>query len=342
MRLIEHIERGISEVITSISNASKGDFSKPINKEGLSGAFLEAVSNVEQTINFMKEQNIRLKIDLLNAKLSAMGVQVTESLTIIQSDLKHNIESLKSVTASTNDASRLANDSRDNITTVVEELHQLNEHVNINNGNIEELANQTASITTVIDLITDIADQTNLLALNAAIEAARAGEIQESSEVIKETVDKSTEKIEQFESTLVELSSSALDNVHQSINMENSIFTVLAKIDHILYKSRAYNSLISQKQMLKPVNHHQCNLGKWYEGEGRERFGTTQAYTALEQPHNIVHTNANKNLAYLEAEDPELNILDAEDEIIKNFEAMEEASNRLFGILEAMLEEAKQ
>ena len=167
-------------------------------------------------------------------------------------------------------------------------------------------------------------------------------DINTSSENMKIIVDSSAEKILDFENLLVKLSENSNSIVDKSYSMENLTFIVLAKIDHILYKARAYNSILTTKKLLASVPPTECRLGKWYSSEGKQRFGDTSAYSRMSAPHAIVHDNANYNLQFLETKNPLEETLTHENEIMKRFENMEVASQELFELLDAMLDERNQ
>ena len=68
----------------------------------------------------------------------------------------------------------------------------------------------------------------------------------------------------------------------------------LAKTDHMLWKKRLIDMVLGRAQIdeSEVVDHHQCRLGKWYDGPGQKSYGSKRAFAQLEAPHAEVHRRA--------------------------------------------------
>ncbi|WP_422236302.1 CZB domain-containing protein [Sulfuricurvum sp.] len=119
-----------------------------------------------------------------------------------------------------------------------------------------------------------------------------AVEIHERSSVMESISSVSNEKLERFRLALMDLGSRTGAIHNDSTDVLYSVFMVLVKLDHLLFKSKGYKSVFTLKVEEEFADHHHCRLGKWAEGgKGSEIFGSTSSFNKLEMPHKAVHDN---------------------------------------------------
>lgn len=158
---------------------------------------------------------------------------------------------------------------------------------------------------------------------------------------MKKVADSSRGIIGEVEQKFSRFAESALSTEHKVTYAQDVSFTTLIKIDHVVYKQRAYRVISegtqSEAATVVRESHQNCNLGKWYAGKGREQFGALPGYARLEPAHAEVHNAAHRAIALVDGgweQDSEV-----QSRIFDTFKAMEEASGKVMDGMDAMVVE---
>lgn len=121
--------------------------------------------------------------------------------------------------------------------------------------------------------------------------------------------------------------------------LENVMLVTLVKIDHVVFKSKAFSTIFQGKVDPTLTDHMSCRLGKWYQQEETlSRFGHFQSFSKMMEPHEEVHKYALANLRYVDGADT---VVENQKVIIDNFVKMESASDRLFDQMDEMIRESR-
>ncbi len=195
----------------------------------------------------------------------------------------------------------------------------------------------------VADEVRKLAERTQKATREVAISVQSlkqsAIEIYERSGTMERISSTSSEKLERFRSTLHGWKKRTEMIESHSTDVLYSIFMLLLKLDHVLFKFKGYKSVFRLTLEDEFVDHHHCRLGKWADGgKGAEIFGRVPSFRKLEAPHKSVHDNI---LAALNCVSAGTCAVESEN-IMTHFRDAERASREVVEILNAMLSEERQ
>lgn len=243
-----------------------GDLSQAITvssgqQDSLLGALASMQTQLRQLVGTLAEhaRDVEQSVQRVNDATQQVSAGSEQQLSYAQ-DMVSNIHNLanglKDVMQAVNEAERIVGESSDTSSNGAElasraatETEAMAGSVKTTAAHIQELGAQSARISSILGVISDIASQTNLLALNAAIEAARAGEQGRGFAVVADEVRKLAERTAQSTAEISSMVESIQSGTQRAVEgMESGLLQVGESVELSNQSRDAFNRMKGSSQ----------------------------------------------------------------------------------------------
>ncbi len=246
---------------------NSGDLSATLDINGndeitqISTLFNQFVSTLRATFSEIPHLSGSLEEE---SKINAIASDKTHQLAATQeteaqdisSAIQQMLEASQEITSNIHVAANSAEEANRSVVDGKQVIQKVNTQINALATQLQasmeltkNLENNSSSISTVLDVIRDIAEQTNLLALNAAIEAARAGEQGRGFAVVADEVrtlaSRTQDSTKQIQSLIESLQANVLSTVNVMQEGSDSALSTAAGINHATDSLDSISKMVS-------------------------------------------------------------------------------------------------